>query len=173
MPSELWRDKSDRICAHLQACEVVRRANTILVYSSIRQEPDLSPLLINSQFIHRWGLPRCVGKSLIWHLWSPPDASRLRPGAYGILEPTPDSPLLQPEEVDLILVPSVGCDRQGYRLGYGGGFYDRLLSDPAWIDKPTIGIVFEFAHLPSLPIDPWDRPLQAVCTEAGVWQTGE
>jgi 5-formyltetrahydrofolate cyclo-ligase len=152
----------------------MKQAHTILAYSSIRQEPDLSPLFTRSLFSqsYRWGLPRCVGKTLMWHLWSPPEVSRLQSGAYGILEPTPDSPLLQPEEVDLILVPSVACDRQGYRLGYGGGFYDRLLSDPAWVTKPTIGIVFDFAHVPSLPIDQWDRPLQAVCTEAGIWQTG-
>ena len=168
MPPELWREKSDRICAHLQAYEAVKQAHTILAYSSIRQEPDLSPLFTNS---YRWGLPRCVGKSLVWHLWLPPDVSRLQSGTYGILEPTSDSPLLQPEAVDLILVPSVACDRQGYRLGYGGGFYDRLLSDLAWVAKPTIGILFDFAYVSSLPIDPWDRPLQAVCTEAGIWQT--
>ncbi|MBD3883560.1 5-formyltetrahydrofolate cyclo-ligase [Phormidium tenue FACHB-886] len=165
MPPDLWRTKSDRLCAHLQTCEWLYQARTVLAYVSVRQEPDLSPLLTAS---HRWGLPRCLGKSLAWHLWSPTESPPLQPGAYGIPEPSADTPLLQPEEVDLILVPCVGCDRQGYRLGYGGGFYDRLLSDPAWSGKPTIGIVFEFAHLPSLPLDPWDRPLRAICTEAGV-----
>jgi 5-formyltetrahydrofolate cyclo-ligase len=171
LPPDLWREKSDRLCKHLQACEAVNQAKTILVYNSIRQEPDLSPLFLTSQAItsYHWGLPRCVGNSLVWHLWSPPDRSLLKPGAYGILEPAADSPLLQPGDVDLILVPSVACDRQGYRLGYGGGFYDRLLSDPAWVAKPTIGIVFEFAYLPRLPIDPWDQPLQAVCTESGFY----
>lgn len=89
-------------------------------------------------------------------------------GAYGIFEPHPDSPALQPNEIDLILVPAVACDRQGYRLGYGGGFYDRMLSSPEWLAKPTIGIVFEFAYLTELPIDSWDRPLKAICTETSV-----
>lgn len=70
-------------------------------------------------------------------------------------------------DVDLILVPAVACDRHGYRLGYGGGFYDRMLSLNEWTTPPTVGIVFDFAYLPQLPIDRWDKPLQAVCTETG------
>jgi len=58
-----------------------------------------------------------------------------------------------------------------YRLGYGGGYYDRLLSSEEWASKPTIGIVFEFACLPELPIEPWDKPLQDVCTETGFRMT--
>jgi len=157
-----WKTKSDRLCDQLKSAPLFDRSNTILAYFSFRQEPDLSPLF-NSP--HQWGFPRCVGKSLIWHSWQPGD--RLNHGAYGIREPDPTAPTLSPDDVDLILVPAVACDRRGYRLGYGGGFYDRLLSNPNWSEKPTIGIVFEFARLPELPIDPWDKPLQAVCTDEG------
>ncbi len=91
----------------------------------------------------------------------------MQKGTYGILEPHFANQKLEPADVDLILVPAVACDRQGYRLGYGGGFYDRMLSAAEWAAKPTIGIVFEFAYLPQLPIDVWDKSLQAVCTETG------
>lgn len=161
---EVWRKNSDRLCAHLQNSPVFAQSRTILAYLSTRQEPDLSPLFTSSQ---RWGLPRCVGKSLCWHLWSP--GLSLQPSKFGILEPLPDTPTLDAHEIDLILVPAVACDRLGYRLGYGGGFYDRLLSSPTWAQKPTLGIVFEFAYVPKLPIDAWDRPLTGVCTEAGVF----
>jgi 5-formyltetrahydrofolate cyclo-ligase len=83
------------------------------------------------------------------------------------LNPTQRLLSLEPTEVDLILVPAVACDLRGYRLGYGGGFYDRMLSSAEWASKPTIGIVFEFAYLPRLPIDDWDKVLQGVCTETG------
>lgn len=162
IPVEVWRQKSDRLCDHLQSCSGFAQAETILAYFSFRQEPDLSPLF---QVPKRWGFPRCVGKSLSWHCGPSVAALPLQTGAYGILEPEPDSPQLRPEDVDLILVPAVACDVRGYRLGYGGGFYDRMLSLPAWSHKPTIGVIFEFARLPKLPIDPWDRPLQGVCTE--------
>ncbi|MCS6791950.1 MAG: 5-formyltetrahydrofolate cyclo-ligase [Oscillatoriaceae bacterium SKYG93] len=160
---EEWREKSDRLCTHLQSSPLFSQARTILAYFSFRQEPDLSPLFSNTR---QWGFSRCVGKSLSWHLWKIGDP--LQMGTYGILEPHPNSPLLQPEEVDLILVPAVACDVRGYRLGYGGGFYDRLLSSPEWASKPTLGIVFEFACLPQLPLDPWDKPLHGVCTDMGI-----
>ncbi|MBD1999435.1 5-formyltetrahydrofolate cyclo-ligase [Leptolyngbya sp. FACHB-541] len=167
MHPDVWREKSERLCCHLEASEIFRRSQTILAYFSFRQEPDLTPLFTTSQ---QWGFPRCSDRNLSWHYWSP--HHRLpppQPGAYGILEPHPSTPLLQPEQVDLILVPAVACDVRGYRLGYGGGFYDRMLSQPGWLHKPTIGIVFEFARLPKLPVDPWDRPLRGICTEAGLF----
>lgn len=166
MPQETWRYKSDRLCAHLQSSAWLAEAKIILAYFSFRQEPDLSPLFHQFNSSHQWGVPRCVNRTLVWHLWSPEQI--YQPGAYGIPEPAADAPLLNVADVDLILVPCVACDVKGYRLGYGGGFYDRLLSHPTWASIPTIGIVFEFARLPSLPVEPWDRPLQAICTEVGL-----
>lgn len=153
-----------QICEHLKTSELFAQANTVLAYSSVRQEPDLSSLFALDK---TWGLPRCVNNNLVWHGWSHEDRP-LQPGAFGILEPHPDSPSIAVNTVDLILVPAVACDDQGYRLGYGGGFYDRLLAQPEWAIKPTIGIVFDFARLPQLPRDPWDRSLQFVCTEVGL-----
>jgi 5-formyltetrahydrofolate cyclo-ligase len=165
MPQEVWRRKSDQLCAHLQASAWLAEARTVLAYFSFRQEPDLSELFNSA---HRWGLPRCVGQSLSWHLWAP-EQFPLQAGSYGILEPDPNTPTIDVSEVDLILVPAVACDVRGYRLGYGGGFYDRLLSDPVWAKIPTVGIVFEFARLPQVPVEAWDLPMQAICTEVGMF----
>ncbi|MBU7583901.1 MAG: 5-formyltetrahydrofolate cyclo-ligase [Nostoc sp. TH1S01] len=161
MSVEEWREKSDRICTTLQTLIHYDEAKTILAYFSFRQEPDLSPLFANTKY--QWGFPRCVGNHLSWHVWKAGDSLQIN--SYGISEPHPNTPTIDPREVDLILVPSVACDRQGYRLGYGGGYYDRLLSSPEWVNKPTIGIVFDFAYLPQLPIEKWDKPLQAISTE--------
>lgn len=165
MPEGVWQEKSHQLCLHLKASQLFTQARTILAYFSFRQEPDLSSLLATDLRQHTWGFPRCQGTSLIWHTWLSGEATQI--GAYGIREPHPDLPLLAAEQVDLILVPAIACDIKGYRLGYGGGFYDRLLSLPEWQSKPTVGLVFESTRLAALPVDPWDKPLQAVCTEAG------
>jgi 5-formyltetrahydrofolate cyclo-ligase len=168
-----WKLYSDRICTYITTSPLFTQAKTILAYFSFRQEPDLSPLFADisfdgsqdTQMIKRWGFPRCVGDSLSWHLYI---KDSLQKSAYGIIEPHAEAPTIKPTEVDLIIIPCVACDRLGYRLGYGGGYYDRLLSSPEWATKPTIGIVFDFAYLPQLPIEPWDQPLQNICTEMGL-----
>jgi len=170
----VWQQKSRQICEHLRSFPGFQQAQTILAYFSIRQEPDLMPL-ITACPDRRWGFPRCLDmpkasrsyRTLIWHRWSPSEP--LITGPYGIQTPLPTAPCLAPAEVDLLLIPAVACDHHGYRLGYGGGYYDRLLADPDWQAKPTIGLVFDLAYVPTLPIDPWDRPLHAVCTENGVF----
>jgi len=166
LPIQEWKEKSDRICTHIQTSPQFAQAETILAYFSYRQEPDLTPLFTLPK---KWGFPRCISNSLSWHTWTP--GENLQIGTYGILEPHPDSPTLEASEVDLILVPAVACDAGGYRLGYGGGYYDRMLSLAEWASKPAIAIVFEFAYLAQLPIDAWDKPLPSFCTEIGLTMT--
>ena len=160
---QAWKQKSDRLCTHIQRSPQFTQAQTILAYFSYRQEPDLTPLLSTPK---QWGFPRCIGEQLSWHKWTP--GENLQTGKFGILEPDPESPILEPSTVDLILVPAVACDTKGNRLGYGGGYYDRMLSLPEWASKLAIGIIFEFAYLAQLPIDSWDRPLHGFCTETGL-----
>ncbi|MBE9186016.1 5-formyltetrahydrofolate cyclo-ligase [Microcoleus sp. LEGE 07076] len=163
LSAQEWREKSEILCNHLQNSPLFAQAKTILAYFSCRQEPDLSPLFVTPR---KWGFPRCVGKELSWHIWQPGDA--LHTGAYGILEPLPDAPKIDQSEVDLILVPAVSCDVRGYRLGYGGGYYDRMLTLPEWRAKMAIATIFEFALLAQLPVDSWDKPLHGICTESGL-----
>jgi len=169
MEKEIWQTKSLQLCEQLRQLPLLARSQTILAYFPTRQEPDLSSLFTLQK---TWGFPRCIGQHLAWHQWSPDANLPLQKSAFGTLEPHLDSPQLTVDQVDLVLVPALACDAQGYRLGYGAGFYDRLFSSSDWASKPTIGIVFEFARLPELPHDSWDYPLQAVCTEAGLFEFG-
>jgi 5-formyltetrahydrofolate cyclo-ligase len=164
LSAALWQSQSDRICHHLLDCPQFRSARTILGYHSHRQEPSLDYLFTHAQ--KQWGLPRSIDKNLLWHYWQPSEPLII--GNYQILEPNQESPRLEPDCVDLMLVPAVAMDRSGDRLGYGGGYYDRLRADPLWRRIPTIGIVFDFAYVETLPTEDWDLPLDAVCTELGL-----
>jgi 5-formyltetrahydrofolate cyclo-ligase len=164
LPVEVWQAQSDTLCRHLLEYPQFVSAKTIVAYQSDRQEPNLNYLFTHAH--KQWGLPRCVGRNLLWHCWQPSEPLVI--GSYDILEPRPELPPLLPGNIDLILVPAVAIDRDGYRLGYGGGYYDRLRANPLWRKIPTIGIVFDFAYVDTLPIDPWDLPVDAVCTELGV-----
>jgi 5-formyltetrahydrofolate cyclo-ligase len=159
-----WKEKSARICQNLQSFPLFQQAKTVLAYFSFRQEPDLSLLFSDRK---SWGFSRCVGNFLVWHQWQL--GEELSKGQYGILEPLSSAPLIALKEVDLMLVPAVACDRRGYRLGYGGGFYDRLFAQSQWSQIFTVGIVFDFAYFPKVPIEPWDRKLKAVCTETNIF----
>lgn len=155
--------QSEKICNHLVQSPIVTQAKVILSYLSFKNEPDLTILHQNKQYI--WGLPRCEGKELIWHRYQWGD--ELDRGIYGILEPKIDAPIISSEQVDLILIPAIACDRFGHRLGYGAGYYDRLLAKNEWQNIPTVGIIFNFAYVAQLETQLWDKPLNYICTDLG------
>jgi 5-formyltetrahydrofolate cyclo-ligase len=94
----------------------------------------------------------------------------LAPNRYGIPEPACDpADLLTPEALDLVLVPLVGFDRRGHRLGTGGGYYDRSFAFLKPIARPAqpvlVGIGYSFQELPALPEQDWDIKMDFVATE--------
>ncbi|MGD2063270.1 MAG: 5-formyltetrahydrofolate cyclo-ligase [Nitrospirota bacterium] len=91
----------------------------------------------------------------------------LVPGYRNILEPAPGLPRVVAGEVDLALIPGVGFDRRGGRLGYGGGFYDRLLAERGW-RCPIWGLGFAVQIVDRIPLEGHDRRVSAVVTEAGL-----
>jgi 5-formyltetrahydrofolate cyclo-ligase len=93
----------------------------------------------------------------------------VQPNRYGIPEPTDTSELFEPFQIDLVLVPLLGFDRRGHRLGYGGGYYDRsfaFLNDQVRPTEPLlVGIAYAFQELPQLDEADWDVPLDFIATE--------
>lgn len=136
----------------------------IAAYYPVRGEVDILPLL--SRLLRRGKtllLPRVVGKGemVMTRVTRLKDAKPA--GPLGI--PEVGGPPWE-QGIDAALVPGVAFDSAGYRLGYGGGYYDR------WIEKYpdliTLGCFFSFQHTPSLPLEPHDRPLSYVFTEQGL-----
>ena len=109
-------------------------------------------------------LPRMAGKAepLAFHRYRPGDA--LLEGPMRVLEPLPAAPALRPT---IVVVPMLAFDDAGYRLGYGGGFYDRTLPSLG-PDLVAIGLAFEAQRVGTLPREANDVRLGTIVTEAGV-----
>jgi 5-formyltetrahydrofolate cyclo-ligase len=167
-PDNMQRQNlSDSICQHLAT--FLHRdfpvGQTVLAYWPHRQEPDLSGLLRNSWYA--WGLPKCLpNRQLAWYRWQ--WGEPLVTNSYGIEEPLATALPIDLVQTNVLILPAIAIDRQGYRLGYGGGYYDRLLGGSVGQQLVTIGVVFAAAYIPCLPVDDWDRPVHYVCTELGV-----
>ena len=95
------------------------------------------------------------------------DLRALASSHLGILEPAADAPVCLVATVDLFLVPGLAFDAEGHRLGYGAGFYDRLLTQ-ARPNAFTIGYGFAFQVCPEVPTEAHDQRLQAILTPTGV-----
>ena len=119
LSAQEWRQKRISLQPPCKTRPLHPSKNNPRLTSVVAKTRFKSPICNSPQI----GIPRCVGKELSWHIWQPGDA--LHTGAYGILEPLPDAPKIDRSAVDLMLVPAVGCDVRGYRLGYGGGYYNR------------------------------------------------
>ncbi|SER56355.1 5,10-methenyltetrahydrofolate synthetase [Nitrosomonas sp. Nm51] len=112
-------------------------------------------------------LPEVTGKNkpLRFREWWP--AAPMRIGAYDIPVPH-ETRCIQP---DVLIVPMVGFDRKGYRLGYGSGYFDRTLA--MFSERPpTIGVAFELQRLENVHPQSHDIAMQYVITEAGIFQAG-
>jgi 5-formyltetrahydrofolate cyclo-ligase len=107
-----------------------------------------------------------LGEPLIFRRWLPGEPTV--PGVWGIPRPTDDAPLLEP---DVLLVPLMAFDRQGYRLGYGGGFYDRTLEQlRARKTITAIGVAYAAQEIDAVPHGPHDQPLDYVMTERSLFK---
>ena len=159
---------TDSICAHLRAAFPAPAGVTVAYYTPFRGEPDLRPLLDEWRLAGaRTALPVVIarGAPMEFRLWWPGAATTR--GAFSL--PVPDgTPQVAP---GVVLLPPVGFDAQGYRLGYGGGYFDRTFA--ALVPAPLkVGVSFELARVDSIRPQPYDVPLDFIVTEVGVWRVG-
>ncbi len=124
----------------------------------------IPPLLARGQ---QFLLPVIDGRCLRFAAWQSGD--EVTPNRYGIPEPTALDELLEPARLDMVLVPLLGFDRQGRRLGYGGGYYDRSFAFLADQVRPTepllVGVAYAFQELPYIEPASWDISLDFIATE--------
>jgi 5-formyltetrahydrofolate cyclo-ligase len=156
--------------AHAQASDAITRqlieilpaGKQIAFYWSFAGEYDPRPAMLR---FHDLALPVVVGKNLPleFRRWTP--GTEMEAGPYDIPHPK-HGPSVTP---DIIVVPTLGFDESAYRLGYGGGYYDRTLA-VLGPHIPTIGVAFDLGRLPTIHPQPHDIPLGTIVTERAVFK---
>lgn len=145
------------------------RSAVVSAYWPIRGEPDLRPLLAELTAAGaRIALPLVVdkGRPLLFKEWR--QGARLERGVWGIPFPA-EGAVVRP---DLLLVPVLGFDRAAYRLGYGGGYFDRTLAELADSAR-AIGVGYGLAEIPTIHPQPHDIAMDLVVTESCTIKSAE
>ena len=147
----------------------LQASDVVAAYWRIRDELDCQPILVKLMDSNQTVvLPVVVGpeQPLDLRIWE--QGASLYESGFGTLAPSELAPKAEP---DIVIMPLLGFDSRGTRLGYGGGYYDRTLA--SMTKKPRlIGLAFAAQELDRIPREPHDMPLDAVVTEAGVRHFG-
>ena len=157
-----------KICEAILSSASFRYAKTLLAYMPREGEVDIRPALEAALAAGKHlALPRCEGEHLMHFRYVSSLAEDLSPGSYGILEPSENVPIYESEDdpAALCLVPGVVFDRRGYRIGYGGGYYDHFLHS---FRGSVAGIVYRDFIVQSLPYGRYDLALPVMITDGGI-----
>ncbi len=158
---------SARIAAALLPRLLARRPRVVGAYRALKDEIDPAPVVaalreagaeIALPAVERRGAPLVFRRHR--------EGDPLRRSRFGVEEPVPDAPVLRPE---LLLVPLLAFDREGHRLGFGAGYYDRTLAALRETgDLFAVGLAFSAQEVPALPHEAHDMTLDLIATEEGL-----
>lgn len=144
------------------AAALERREGRVGIYWPLPGELDLRHLAEGAAV----ALPAIDAGKLVYRPWQPGDP--LSPDACGIPAPPAAAGELTAQQMALLLIPALAVDRRGFRLGYGGGWYDRLRQQEIWRTPRTLAVLPAACCTAELPNDPWDVPLDGWINEHGL-----
>ncbi len=159
------RELSGRIVEGLELWPPYKEATHVLTYAAFGSEFDLTALQNKRFYLTRTG--ETPQRGLTLH----EAEGGLERHPFGYSQPFADAELVPPERIDLVLVPGLCFDERGTRLGYGLGYYDRLLP-LLRSDALTVGVTADALVVPELPKAPHDIPVTHLVTESGVRRVG-
>jgi 5-formyltetrahydrofolate cyclo-ligase len=165
LPASACDARSNEIAKRVVALKGFAAAKTLLAFASMRKEVRTRGIMeaaweLEKQVV----LPRMVEETLVLHRIEP--ATPLVEGAFGVPEPPEACPTVAPRDIDFALVPALAVDPRGHRIGYGGGFYDRLL--PLLRHARSCALVFDFQLVAEVPELPTDVMVDIVVTDTRV-----
>jgi len=150
---------------HLENWPIFQEAKTIMLYLSFSWEINtwsLADNLVDKGVDVYVPVVQKKPRTLIPTKYT--GKENLEPAVFGISEPTRGTPTIEPNKLDLILVPGLVFSRSGYRIGYGGGVYDRFLTETSAI---RVGLVYS-SFIQDLEPETWDQPVDYLATEEGI-----
>ena len=151
-------EASQRLGQLFAASEAYKQAKTIYGYLPYNQEVRTTPMLQRAlDDGKRVAVPKCYGDEMRFIYLD--DLSQVEKGYCGIPEPIEDGPIAD-DETALVLMPGLAFDKEGHRMGYGGGFYDKFLEKEP--NHPTLALCYEFQMLPYLETEDHDIPVDTV-----------
>jgi 5-formyltetrahydrofolate cyclo-ligase len=157
--------KSHAICRHLM--KLIKKGETVMVFTSKEKEVNTKPLILA---LFKKGnpvvVPIIVKEDCSLRLSYLRDFSALVPSTFGVPEPIGSEIPVDPKDIGTIILPMLGFDRSGGRIGYGAGYYDRFLAKHTGLRK--IGIAFGCQEFDNLPVDENDMPMDCIITEDGI-----
>lgn len=168
LPENVRAAANAALCRHVLELDAFRTAHNILLYAAFGGEADLSAFATEAARLGKQLAYPVCGKNFSLTAAVPgPDGWEV--GQYGIRTPVLErSALLEPEQLDLVLVPCTAFDSACYRVGMGKGYYDRYL--PHCTRAAKIGIAFEVQCTDHAAVDEHDQRLDAFVTERGLYR---
>lgn len=167
------RELSVRVLGNFEKMQEFQRSSMVMTYVDFGKEVRTVPL-INDWIKSKQIIVPYIAQGEIQLFWIK-NLKELAPGVLGILEPKLELRNLsdrkvKPSEIELVLVPGIGFDKNGGRVGRGKGYYDRFLAKLS-PEIPKIALAFEFQLFPEVPMDSHDVRLDAVATESQIYKT--
>lgn len=163
---EFIENASDSVCEKLAKCQEFKDAKTVLLYYPTKNEISTLPIFeLCLKMGKTVAFPVCRNdnSSLLFRKINRIDS--LLPSSFGLLEPSEDNEQIHPDKSAICIVPALAFSRNGHRLGYGRGFYDRFLTD---FEGVTIGICYSSLVVDALPSNRHDVPVDILITESEV-----
>lgn len=159
--------RSVRIQSHLLVSALFREAACVALYAAFDREVKTDALLAEAwRQDKRVLFPRMKGGGPEMEFCAVQDASEMVASRFGFLEPGPGAPAVSLSAIDLMVVPGLAFDREGFRVGFGGGCYDRVLAAlPP--ETRTCGLAYEFQIVPAVPRSSHDRAVKWLVSEEG------
>ena len=161
----------EKICCNILSLPEYQNAKAVFCFIGTKDEINTKPLL---EEILKSGkkllVPKCRDASEkhenkgIMDAFEITSLFQLEKGSYGILEPLSECRLADPKEIDLAVIPCLSCNEQGYRLGHGGGYYDRFLENQNF----TTAVICRKQLFMPIPIESTDQKMDYVVSEEGI-----